>query len=221
MNKFNIAIDGPSASGKSTIAKALADIFDLIHIDTGAMYRCVAYYAKLHDLNIESEEEMLQATENSQIEFTDDNNIYLNGEDVSEKIRTDEISWMASVLSTHLLVRQQLVALQQAMAADQGFVLDGRDIGTVVLKDAAIKIFLTATNEARAKRRYLEYLSKNIAVDYDEIYSDIVKRDLQDSTRENSPLVQAEDAIAIDTSELTIPEVIYQIKEIIHQKLGD
>ena len=220
MKKFNIAIDGPSASGKSTIAKALADTYHLIHIDTGAMYRCVGYYAMTNDLDVNNEIAMVIATKECQIEFQNEK-VFLNTEDVTEAIRTEEISWLASVLSTHALVRAELVALQQKMAAAKGFILDGRDIGTVVLKDAEVKIFLTASSYARAKRRYLEYLAKDQATDFETILNDIEKRDLQDSTRVNSPLKQAEDAVVVDTSELTIPEVIYQIKEIIAKKLGE
>ncbi len=219
--KFNIAIDGPSASGKSTIAEVLATKYGLTHIDTGAMYRCVALYAKEHDLDVNDETAMVGAVEQSKIEFGPEKTIWLNQIDVTNLIRTEEISWLASVLSKHALVRAKLVEAQQTLAADKGFILDGRDIGTVVLPEAEIKIFLTASAAARSERRYLEYLLKGEQVAYDTILAEIVKRDKQDSSRANSPLRQAADAIALDTSGLSISQVLKEIELIIATKLGD
>lgn len=218
--RYNIAIDGPSASGKSTIAKAIAQKYSLIHIDTGAMYRCIAYYAKQFDLDIDNPVVMEQAVKSSSIEFDNNGKIYLNAQDVSDLIRTEEISWMASTLSKHLGVRQKMVELQQEIAKDKGFILDGRDIGTVVLPDAEVKIFLTASAEARAKRRYLEYINKGEDVSYESVYGDIIKRDKQDMSRANSPLKKADDAVEIDSSEMTISDVLETVRCFIEQKIG-
>lgn len=216
---INVAIDGPSSAGKSTIARRLAQKYSLTHIDTGAMYRCVALAVKRAGINPDDDERIMELLPTLAIAFDNNKHIYLDEENVTDLIRSEDISWIASTTSKQLAVREFLVAQQQEIAKSKGFVLDGRDIGTVVLPEAEVKIFLTADVEARAKRRYLEYQENGLKSDYNQIYEDIKKRDLQDSTRQNSPLKKAEDAIEIDTSELSIEEVLQRISEIIDSKL--
>lgn len=210
--RINIAIDGPSAAGKSTIAKKCAKLLGYSHLDTGAMYRCVAYKAKKEGIDWNDEEKLAEMIKNMKIDFNKDGKVYLDHEDVSQKIRTNDISMGASSVSRHLKVRECLVELQQQIAKNKGYILDGRDIGTVVLKDAELKIYLVASASARAERRIKEYIEKGIDFDRDEIIKDIEKRDYQDMHREHSPLKKAEDAIEIDSSDLTIDEVVSKIK---------
>ena len=217
--KFNIAIDGPSAAGKSTIARYLARKYNLIHLDTGAMYRAVALKALREHADVNEEDEIVNVLKNADISMDVNGQIFLNGENITSLIRTEEISWNASTLSKHAKVRQDLVKRQQDIAKEKGYILDGRDIGTVVLPDAEVKIFLTASSDARAKRRYQEYLEKGIEVNYEQVLNDIKQRDIQDSTRANSPLVIAEDGIEVDTSDLDIEEVIDKINDIIKEKI--
>lgn len=217
MNKMNIAIDGPSAAGKSTIAKILAKQLQYAHLDTGAMYRCAAYQANRMQINQDDEEALAAMLDQIQISFNNDGKIFINGEDVSNAIRENTISMMASHVSAHPKVRERLVALQQKIASQKGYILDGRDIGTVVLPDAEIKIYMVASVEARAQRRYKEYVDKHIEADYDEIYQDIEKRDYQDMNRKTSPLKKADDAVEIDTSSLTIDEVVATIQQYINR----
>lgn len=211
MKKINIAIDGPSAAGKSTIAKLLAKKLGYTHLDTGAMYRCVAYATKQNMISFEDEEAILQLMHQMEIRFDEKGNVLLNNQDVSREIRNNEISMLTSKISIHPLVRQKLVEYQQEMAKEKGFILDGRDIGTVVLPDAELKIYMVASVEARAERRYQEYLEKNIDVSYDVIYKDIEERDYQDIHRKTSPLTKAIDAVEIDTSTLEIKEVVDKV----------
>lgn len=210
--RINIAIDGPSAAGKSTIAKKCAKLLGYSHLDTGAMYRCVAYKAKKEGIDWNDEEKLAEMIKNMKIDFDKNGNVYLNHENVSQKIRTNDISMGASSVSRHLKVRECLVELQQQIAKNKGYILDGRDIGTVVLKDAELKIYLVASASARAERRIKEYIEKGIDFDRDEIIKDIERRDYQDMHREHSPLKKAEDAIEIDSSDLTIDEVVSKIK---------
>lgn len=220
MNRFNIAIDGPSAAGKSTIAKILAKELGYAHLDTGAMYRCVGYYSKLHHVDQNDEAALVAMMKEMEIAFDSDGHVFINQEDVSAEIRQNDISMMASNVSAFPKVRAHLVNLQQKIASNKGYILDGRDIGTVVLPDAEIKIFMVASVEARAKRRYKEYLDKQIEADYDVIYKDIETRDYQDTHRETSPLKKAEDAFEIDTSAMSIDEVVIAIQSYISAKLG-
>lgn len=210
--RINIAIDGPSAAGKSTIAKKCAKLLGYSHLDTGAMYRCVAYKAKKEGIDWNDEEKLAEMIKNMKIDFDKNGNVYLDHEGVSQKIRTNDISMGASSVSRHLKVRECLVELQQQIAKSKGYILDGRDIGTVVLKDAELKIYLVASASARAERRIKEYIEKGIDFDRDEIIKDIERRDYQDMHREHSPLKKAEDAIEIDSSDLTIDEVVSKIK---------
>ena len=206
--KINIAIDGPGAAGKSTIAKCLAKKLNYVHLDTGAMYRSTAYKALQNHISLEDEEAVCKMLENTKIQLATDGSIFLDGEDVSDKIRTNEISLAASLVSKLANVRRMLVECQQEMAKEKGFIMDGRDIGTVVLKDAEVKIYMTATPMARAKRRYDQNIAKNIPTgSIEEIAREIAERDLQDMTRENSPLKKADDAVEIDTSDMSIDEV--------------
>ena len=210
--KINIAIDGPGAAGKSTIAKCLAKKLNYVHLDTGAMYRSTAYKALQNHISLEDEEAVCKMLENTKIQLATDGSIFLDGEDVSDKIRTNEISLAASLVSKLANVRRMLVERQQEMAKEKGFIMDGRDIGTVVLKDAEVKIYMTATPMARAKRRYDQNIAKNIPTgSIEEIAREIAERDLQDMTRANSPLKKADDAIEIDTSDMSIEEVTERI----------
>lgn len=210
--KINIAIDGPGAAGKSTIAKCLAKKLNYVHLDTGAMYRSTAYKALQNHISLEDEEAVCKMLENTKIQLATDGSIFLDGEDVSDKIRTNEISLAASLVSKLSNVRRMLVERQQEMAKEKGFIMDGRDIGTVVLKDAEVKIYMTATPMARAKRRYNQNIAKNIPTgSIEEIAREIAERDLQDMTRENSPLKKADDAVEIDTSDMSIEEVTERI----------
>lgn len=205
--KINIAIDGPSAAGKSTIAKLCASMLNYSHLDTGAMYRCVGYLSKQLGIDEEDETALVEMIKQMKIDFDSQGHVYINNTDVSQEIRQNDISMRASNVSKLAGVRKTLVALQQEIAKNKGYILDGRDIGTVVLPDAELKVFLVASVEARAKRRILEYQQKGIACDEKEIYEDIKKRDYQDSHRENSPLVCASDAYQLDTSNMNIEEV--------------
>ena len=206
--KINIAIDGPGAAGKSTIAKCLAKKLNYVHLDTGAMYRSTAYKALQNHISLEDEEAVCKMLENTKIQLATDGSIFLDGEDVSDKIRTNEMSLAASLVSKLANVRRMLVERQQEMAKEKGFIMDGRDIGTVVLTDAEVKIYMTASPMARAKRRYDQNIAKNIPTgSIEEIAKEIAERDLQDMTRENSPLKKADDAVEIDTSDMSIEEV--------------
>lgn len=209
--KIRIALDGPSGAGKSTIAKNIAKELDIDYIDTGAMYRAIAYKLKIvNDVDLENKEELKSILDCTQIDFSKGNTL-LDGENVNEKIRTPEASKMASVCSAVTEVREKLVALQRQMGQEKSVVMDGRDIGTNVLKDAEYKFFMTASAEERADRRYKELAAKGQDVTYDEVLADIMQRDHNDTTRALNPLRKAEDAIEIDTTGMNIAEVTAEI----------
>ena len=217
--RINIAIDGPSAAGKSTVSDHLAQLLGYVHLDTGAMYRLVAYMALKDGLGLDDEEAIVVLMKKSKMEFKDNGEIYLNGIEVSDKIRTNEISMAASTVSKNPRVREALVALQKDIAKDKGYILDGRDIGTVVLKDAEVKIYLTASAEDRAKRRMIQNAAKGLKDDYEKLLKEIKDRDYQDMHRSVSPLKKADDAIEIDTSDLSQDEVVEAIYKIVKTKI--
>lgn len=219
----NIAIDGPAGAGKSTIAKKVAKQLSFIYVDTGAMYRAMALY--LHRIGIPADDtEKIAAVcggAEISIEYRDGEQVVLlGGENVNPFLRTEEVSAMASKSSAVPQVRTRLVQLQQELAAVQNVVMDGRDIGTVVLPDAQVKIYLTASVEVRARRRFLELQEKGEPAVFETIAADIAERDHRDMTREVSPLKQADDAVLVDTSDMTIDEVTQRILEIVKEKTG-
>lgn len=219
--KINIAIDGPSAAGKSTIADIVAERLNYVHLDTGAMYRAVAYNAFEKGVAIDDEENIVKMIEDMDLDMTSDGKVILNNEDISDKIRTDKISMGASDVSKLQGCRKALVQMQQKICENGGYILDGRDIGTVVLKDAPVKIYMVASAEARAQRRVLQNQEKGLEADYETILEDIKKRDYQDTHREHSPLRKADDAVEIDTSDMTIEEVVDKVMAIIEEKTGE
>ena len=220
---YKIAIDGPSGTGKSTTAKKLAKDLSFIYIDTGAMYRAVGLYCVKNNIDIEDEETIKNNLDNIDINiFYKDGTqeIELNHEIVSKEIRENHISHCASVVSQYKDVREKLVSLQQNLAKKNSVIMDGRDIGTVVLPDADLKIYLIASDEERAKRRYKELLEKGQDVEYDTILKELKERDYRDSHRENSPLKRADDAIERDNTNMTIEEVVNKVKELFNKKVG-
>lgn len=217
--KINIAIDGPSGAGKSTIADILASKLSYVHLDTGAMYRSAALLAIKNNVSLSDEEKIVELMENDfKLDMTNDR-VVLNGEDISDAIRTNEVSMAASDISKLSGVRKALVKSQQEIASKKGYIVDGRDICLVVLPDAEVKIFLTATSEDRARRRLEQNRQKGIIDDYDRILEDIKKRDYQDSHRANSPLVKADDATLIDSSNMSIDEVVDKILDLVYKKI--
>jgi len=215
MNKLiRVAIDGPSGAGKSTIAKAVGKQLNLDYIDTGAMYRAVAYKMVSNNVSLSEKEKLEELLGDTEIDFSN-GNIILDGEVINDKIRTPEISKMASDCSALVQVREKLVALQRKMGETKNVIMDGRDIGTNVLADAEYKFFMTASPEERAKRRYIELNEKGENVSFEQVLKDIKERDLNDSTRELNPLKKAEDALELDTTGMSIEEVINSmLKEI-------
>ncbi|HHU18332.1 MAG TPA: (d)CMP kinase [Clostridiales bacterium] len=213
-NKIRIAIDGPSGAGKSTIAKRVAKELGIDYIDTGAMYRAVAYKVLHNQIDLNDVESIKKMLSETNIDFIN-GNIILDDEIINDKIRTHEISRMASDVSALQVVRDKLVALQRKMGQHKSVVMDGRDIGTNVLIDAEYKFFVTATASERARRRWLELLEKDEKVDLKQVEADIIDRDNNDSMRELNPLRKAEDAIELDTTGMTIEEVTDEILEVI------
>lgn len=222
MSKITIAIDGFSSTGKSTIAKQLAKQLNYIYVDTGAMYRAVTYFALEHELIGEGffhPEKLIEKLNDIRITFQFNEalgfaEVYLNGKNIEADIRTLKVSKYVSPVATISEVRQKLVEQQQLMGKDKGIVMDGRDIGTVVFPDAELKIFMIASAETRAKRRYKELLERGHNLSYNEVLENVTTRDRIDSTREDSPLTKAEDAIEIDNSNLTIEEQLTKLLEL-------
>ena len=214
---FRIAIDGPSAAGKSTIAKKIAEKYNFLYIDTGAMYRCVGYYMLEHGIDMNDEKAVNSNLSKINIQLANQK-ILLNGIDIADKIRRNEVSFAASKVSSYQSVREYLVKQQQLMAKHGSVVLDGRDIGTVVIPDAELKIYQVASLKERALRRYKENVSNGITTSLEEIEKQIKKRDYDDSHRIHSPLKKAEDAIELDTSIMSIDEVVETISRLIEEK---
>ena len=216
MKTIQIAIDGPASSGKSTVAKIIAKDFGYTYLDTGAMYRAATYIALQHQINPEESTQLLDLLDQYPISFgrSEDGEqlVYVGDVDVSHPIRENAVTNAVSAFAAIPAVREKLVALQQEIAQQGGIVMDGRDIGTVVLPKAELKIFLVASVDERAERRYKENLSKGIETDLETLKEEIAARDYKDSHRETSPLKQAEDAIYLDTTGLTILEVVEKIK---------
>ncbi len=213
----SIAIDGPAGAGKSTIARKIAGRLSYIYVDTGAMYRAMALYLLKNHISAQDQEKMEEACQNADISIVYENGeqqVLLNGENVTGQLRTEEVGNMASVSSPNEKIREKLVQLQQRLAQTADVVMDGRDIGTKVLPDADLKIYLTASTRVRAQRRYEELSAKGIPCDLDEIEKDIAQRDERDMNRAVSPLCQAEDAVLVDTSDLGIEEVVREILRI-------
>lgn len=203
---IRIAIDGPGGAGKSTIAKQVAKALDIDYIDTGAMYRAVGYKLIRDNVDMHDEDALLAMLEATDIDFSGGKTI-LDGEDISDRIRTQEISRKASECSALAPVRAKLVELQKKMGSTKSVIMDGRDIGTVVLKDAELKIYLTASAEERAGRRYKELLLKGEDISYEKVLADMQERDYNDMHREITPLRKADDAIELDTTGMSIDEV--------------
>lgn len=214
---FNIAIDGPAGAGKSTIAKKLAADLGYVYVDTGAMYRAMAYYFLQHNIDAKDENAIAAACPDVDVTITYENGeqqVLLNGENVNGVIRNEEVGNMASSTSVYPVVRKKLVELQRQLAKSADVIMDGRDIGTCVLPDAQVKIYLTASSATRAKRRYDELTEKGVSCDLAEIEKDIIDRDYRDMHRETSPLRQAEDAVLVDSSEMNIDEVVDAIYQV-------
>lgn len=217
----NIAIDGPAGAGKSTIARRVAKELSFIYVDTGAMYRAMALYLLRREVNKDDTEQIGNICQDAEISIEYQNGeqiVLLNDENVNSYLRTEEVGNMASVSSAVPRVREKLLSLQRKLARDMSVVMDGRDIGTTILPDADVKIYLTASSLTRAKRRYLELQEKGTVCNLDEIQKDIEERDQRDMNREISPLRQAEDAVLVDSSDLTIQQVVDRILQIFRSK---
>ena len=219
----NIAIDGPAGAGKSTIAKRVAKELSFIYVDTGAMYRAVALYLLRNEIDGTDAEAVADNCQSAEVSIRYENGeqvVILNGENVNQYIRTEEVGNMASVSSANPEVRAHLLKLQRNLAVENNVVMDGRDIGTTILPNAEVKIFLTASAKTRANRRYLELTEKGEACDMDEILKDIIDRDERDMSRAVSPLKQAEDAVLVDSSEMGIEEVVESILSVYRKKVN-
>ena len=218
---FNVAIDGPAGAGKSTIAKRVAKEENFIYVDTGAMYRAIGLYIVRKGIDIHDKEAVEAAAPEAKVSLTYENGeqvVVLNGENVNGLIRTEEVSQAASVTSAYPVVRELLFEMQQTLARENDVVMDGRDIGTVVLPNAQAKIYLTASVDERARRRFEEYKKKGMDVDIEELKKEIAQRDHQDMTREIAPLKQADDAVLVDSSNMNIDEVTECIINIIKER---
>ncbi|WP_390353487.1 (d)CMP kinase [Virgibacillus halophilus] len=221
---IQIAIDGPAAAGKSTVARKVAQELKYIYIDTGAMYRSITLKALRHHLELEDERvltDLLKKTDIELIQTEAGQRVKLDGEDITEDIRSQEVSNHVSIVAKHPLIRKEMVFRQKKLAAEKGVVMDGRDIGTHVLPEAQVKIFLIASVAERAKRRHIENTQKGYASDLEEIKKDIQKRDELDSKREAAPLIKADDAVEIDTTSRSIEEVTHLILQTAEKKIND
>ncbi len=210
-----VAIDGPAGSGKGTIASILSKKLNLVNIDTGATYRCVALKALKNNLNVEDKSQIIKLSGNIDIKFDLNNNVYLDGEDVTKEIRSKEVTEIVSPISSIVEVRKNMVDLQRRLGNSNNVVMEGRDITTVVFPNADYKFYLDATLEERVKRRYKEYQEKNIDMSYEEIYENIKSRDYNDSHKEVGSLTRTDDQFYIDSTNLTIDEVVCKFIKII------
>lgn len=220
---FNIAIDGPAGAGKSTIAKTLARELGYVYVDTGAMYRAMAYFFLQQGIDKEDEAAITEAVGGADVTIRYEDGtqqVLLNGENITGSLRTEQVGNMASATSVYPAVRVKLVALQQRLAETTDVIMDGRDIGTCVLPKAQVKIYLTASVQTRAKRRYTELIDKGEAADLEKIAADIKERDYRDMNREMSPLRQAKDAVLVDSSGMSIDEVVSAIRAIVEERRG-
>ena len=217
----SIAIDGPAGAGKSTIARKVAEKFSFIYVDTGAMYRSMALYFIRHDIAAQDEEKIAAACPDIDVSIAyqdGEQQVILNGENVNGLIRTEQVSMMTSDTSKYPVVREKLLSLQLGLAEKENVIMDGRDIGTCVLPNADVKIYLTASAAERARRRYKEQTERGVDCDIKEIERDIIARDEQDMNREVAPLRQAEDAVLVDSSDMTIDQVVDEIIRIYQEK---
>lgn len=219
MREFIVTVDGPAGSGKSTIAKIIAKKYGFTYLDTGAMYRMIALYALENSISLDDTEAVEDMLKNTKLDIIG-NQFFLNGKDVSEEIRTPRVSAIVSPVSAIKEVRVKLVDLQREISKGKSVILDGRDIGTVVFPNGDVKIFLVASPEERAKRRLKEYEEKGVEADYESVLASIKERDYLDSTRKESPLKKAEDAHEIDSSTMSIDEVVEVISKYIDEKIG-
>lgn len=220
----NIAIDGPAGAGKSTIAKKVAKELGFIYVDTGAMYRSMALYFIRNGIKSDEEDRITSVCDNIQVSIdyvNGEQQVMLNGENVNAFIRTEEVSRMTSDTSKYPVVREKLLSLQRELASKKNVIMDGRDIGTCVLPDAEVKIYLTASSAERARRRYAEQVERGIECDIEQIEKDIIARDEQDMNREIAPLKQAEDAVYLDSSDMNIEQVVKAIIDIYKSKVKD
>ncbi len=224
MKKFAIAIDGPAGSGKSTVAKILAKQFKIVYIDTGAMYRTVALYCMRNGIDTKDSESVSKVIDSINIDIMIENGIqkiFLDDENVTEKIRTQEIGQGASDVGLIFSVRKKLVEIQRKLAETSSVVMDGRDIGTNVLKDALVKIYLNASVDERTERRCGELRGLGVKFSYDDVREQILLRDRNDMTREYNPLTKAPDAVEIDSTNMTVEQVVDEISDIINERLGE
>ena len=218
---IRIAIDGPSGSGKSTLAKAVARHLGIVYVDTGALYRTVGYYVYLKGVDPHSEEAIASILPEIKIELKYEENaqrVILNGEDLGDKIRMPEMSMYASLVSSKPAVRAFLLEMQKSLARTNSVVMDGRDIGTVIIPDADLKIFLTASNETRARRRTRELIAKGVDARYEDVLADMIERDKNDKNRDIAPAVPAEDAIIFDNSETSVEECVKEIVRLLNER---
>ena len=216
MEKFHIAIDGPAGSGKTTVAKALAERLGMEYLDTGAMYRAVAL--KLDSMGVKPDDEELDSVLKNIKMKLENGKLYMDGKEVGDEIRTSRAGDLASKYAKSPIVRKHLTRLQREIADERKMVVEGRDIGTVVLPDAELKVFLTASPQERARRRYKELLKKGERVSYDEVLKSIIERDTRDSSRSVAPLKPAEDAVVIDTTDMSVEEVVKKIIELARER---
>jgi len=222
LKKISVAIDGPAAAGKSTVAKIIAEDYSYIYIDTGAMYRALTYIALQENVDCKNEQKVADVLSRIKIELFPSEVgqiVKVNSEDVTEVIRTNEVTNHVSYVAMHPLVREEMLKRQRQLASQGGVVMDGRDIGTHVLPDAELKVFLRASVEERAKRRHDENLKKGFDSDLDKLKQEIANRDKLDSEREVAPLRKAEDAIELDTTALSIQQVVKKIEDYIEERL--